>query len=117
MSFRAESVKKIAEPDKRLHTDSKTKGNHWGLARGETSANTGLYEPFLRLNKTRLGPVKISHDGEHPFNKATDKHERQQIKQNVGDRSNQRVGFDHGGGTRNHHHNNIDRPGDRHDDA
>src|SRR5439155_25092314 len=82
-SCRAASGKKIAEPSKRLHTDSKTKGNHWGVARGEASADTGLYEPSLRLNKTRPGPVEISHDGKHPFNKAKDKHERQQIKQNV----------------------------------
>jgi hypothetical protein len=31
------------------------------------------------LNNARRGPVKISHDGDHPFNKAKDKHERQHI--------------------------------------
>jgi hypothetical protein len=70
----------------------------------------------LRLNKTRPEAVKVSHDGEHPFNKAKDKHERKQIKQNVGGRSNQRVGFDHGGGARDDHRNKIHRPGDWHDD-
>ena len=90
--------------------------SYWGVACGDASADLRIYEPSLRLNKTRPKAVKISHDGEHPFNKANDKHERKQIKQNVGGRSNQRGGFDHGGGARNDHRNKIHRPADWHDD-
>src|SRR5207249_10078764 len=80
ISFRAGRGKKITESSKELHTDSKTKGNHGRAAAGDASTQTGTYEPCLRLNKPRPERVKIGHDGEHPFNKAKDKHEREPIK-------------------------------------
>src|SRR5205814_8933182 len=83
ISFRAGRGKKITESAKGLHTDSKTKGNHGRAAGGDASTQTGTYEPCLRLNKARPETVKIRHDGEHPFNKAKDKHERQQIRKMV----------------------------------